>query len=108
MFYGKQLQEQNGKMFTLTQNQYVYEMNYAKQWEVQKCVLYITLWKKTMNELPEQIYASSIACLTSKDVLYGEKYMVSLDYYSLWGYWRNGFQIQRRRRILMKLSLIER
>ena len=60
-------------------------MNYAKEWEVQKCVLYITLWKKTMNELPEQIYASSIACLTSKDVLYGEKYMVSLDYYSLWG-----------------------
>ena len=40
---------------------------------------------KMMNELPEQIYAWSMACLTSKIILYGEKYMVSLDYYSLWG-----------------------
>ena len=40
--------------------------------------------EEMMNELPEQIYASSMTCLTSKTVLYGEKYMVPLNYYSLW------------------------
>ena len=67
-------------------------------------VLYNTVMR-IMNTLPKHIYASSMSCLTSKIILYGEKYMVSLDYYFAFGLYRNGDKTQR---ILTKLSLIEK